>query len=352
MKKIIIERPGGYHRLKIIECSAPVPKDNEVLVEVCAAGVNFADIFIRLGLYKSAKEFVGWPITPGFEFAGNVLQCGRDVSGFAPDAAVFGLTRFGAYASHLCVTANQIYPVAPNSKFTAGQWAAFPAVFLTAYHGLFQNMALRAGMQILVHSAAGGVGGALVQLGKIAGCRITAVVGSSHKVDPVLALGADCVIDKSREDLWTRATQACPGGFDVVFDANGPATLKQSYRHLASSGKLVCYGFHSMLSTRAGIANYFKLVFEYLRVPRFNPLNMTQDNKSLIAFNLSYLFHRQDLLAEAMADLIKWVEEGNIKAPALQEFPFEQVADAHRALESGQTVGKLILKFAETKRIR
>jgi len=346
MKKIVIERPGGYRRLKIIECAPPKPRDHEILVEVLAAGVNFADIFIRLGLYKSAKEFVGWPITPGFEFSGKALQCGRDVSGIAQGAVVFGLTRFGAYASHLCVPADQVFSIGPNSKFTAEQWAAFPAVFLTAYHGLFQNIVLRAGMKILVHSAAGGVGGALLQLGKIADCRMTAVVGSSYKIDTALAFGADHVIDKSKEDLWAKAEDICPGGFDVVFDANGPATLKQSYRHLASSGKLVSYGFHSMLSTRAGVANYFKLIYQYLRVPRYNPLNMTQDNKSLIAFNLSYLLHRRDLLEEAMGDLINWVEAGKIKAPALQEFPCEKVADAHRALESGKTVGKLILKFA------
>jgi len=345
MKKIVIERPGGYQRLKLVEFAPPEPRDHEVLVEVIAAGVNFADIFIRLGLYKSAKQYVGWPITPGFEFSGKILQCGRDVSGISKGASVFGLTRFGAYASHLCVPADQVYPIGPNSKFTAKQWAAFPAVFLTAYHGLFQNIVLRAGMKILVHSAAGGVGGALLQLGKIAGCRMFAVVGASHKVDTALAFGADHVIDKSTEDLWTQAEAVCPGGFDVVFDANGPATLKQSYRHLASSGKLVSYGFHSMLCTRAGAASYFKLIYEYLRVPRFNPLNMTNENKSLIAFNLSYLFHRLDLLAESMGNLINWVEAGKIKAPALHEFPFEKVADAHRALESGNTVGKLILKF-------
>ncbi|CAB1055842.1 Alcohol dehydrogenase (EC [Olavius sp. associated proteobacterium Delta 1] len=346
MKKIVIERPGGYQRLKIIELAPPKPRDNEVLVEVFAAGVNFADIFIRLGLYKSAKEYVGWPITPGFEFSGTVLNCGRDVSGIAEGAAVFGLTRFGAYASHLCVPADQVYSIAENSKFTAEQWAAFPAVFLTAYHGLFQNIVLRAGMKILVHSAAGGVGGALLQLGKIADCRMTAVVGSSHKVDTALAFGADGVIDKSKEDLWAKAEEICPDGFDVVFDANGPATLQQSYRHLASNGKLVAYGFHTMLSTHGGFPNYFKLIYDYFRVPRFNPLDMTGDNKSLIAFNLSFLFHRMDLLEEAMQDLVNWVEKGKIQAPVLQQYPVEKVADAHRALESGKMVGKLILKFS------
>jgi len=122
--------------------------------------------------------------------------------------------------------------------------------------------------------------------------------------------------------------------------------LKQSYRHLAPSGKLVIYGFHSMLSKRGGFPNYFKLAYEYFRIPRWCPLNMTNENKSLIAFNLSYLFDRMDLLKESMQDLMKWVAEGKIQASALQAYPFEKVADAHRALESGKTVGKLILKFA------
>ena len=349
MKKIVIERPGGYRRLKIIECPLPAPQNNEVLVEVGAAGVNFADVFIRLGLYKSGKEFVGWPITPGFEFSGNILKCGPGVTEFAEGTPVFGVTRFGAYASHLCVPRHQVFVVPADSNFSSDEWAAFPTVFMTAYHGLFHNIVLRPEMKILVHSAAGGVGGALLQLGKIAGCRMTGVVGASHKVASALEWGAEVVIDKSREDLWAKARKICPEGFDVVFDANGPATLKQSYRHLAPSGKLVAYGFHSILSIRWGVANYFKLIYDYFRIPRFNPLNMTNDNKSLIAFNLSYLFNRADLLEEPMRELMKWVGEGKIKAPAVQSYPVDRVADAHRALESGQTVGKLILKFPATK---
>jgi len=345
VKKIVIERPGGYRRLQIREFENPAPGNNEVLVEISAAGVNFADIFIRLGLYKSAKEFVGWPITPGFEFSGRVLKCGPDVTDLNQGDRVFGLTLFGAYATHLCVPRDQVFSIAQDSKFSPDQWAAFPAVFLTAYHGLFQNFALRPGMKILIHSAAGGVGGALLQLGKIADCRMTGVVGATHKINTALECGADQVIDKSKEDLWARVREIAPDGFDVVFDANGPATLKQSYRHLAPAGKLVAYGFHSMLSTHGGVANYLKLIWQYLRVPRWNPLNMTQENKSLIAFNLSFLFHRKDLLQESMRDLVKWVAEGKIKAPALQPFPFEKAADAHRALESGTTVGKLILSF-------
>ena len=258
---------------------------------------------------------------------------------------VFGLTRFGAYATHLCVPREQVLLISEDSKFTPDQWAAFPTVFLTAYHGLFQNFVLRPGMKILVHSAAGGVGGALLQLGKIGECQMTGVVGSTHKVNSAFDCRADYVIDKSREDLWAKACEISPDGYDVVFDANGPATLKQSYNQLAPAGKLVAYGFHSVLSLYAGVPNYLKLLLQYFRVPRWSPLNMTQENRSLIGFSLSFLFHRTDLIKEAMQDLLKWVEEGKIKALVVHPFPFEKVADAHCALESGNSVGKLILKI-------
>jgi NADPH:quinone reductase-like Zn-dependent oxidoreductase len=198
-------------------------------------------------------------------------------------------------------------------------------------------------MVVLVHSAAGGVGGALLQLGKIAGCRMVGVVGASHKVDTAKRLGADAVIDKSREQLWTVAERLAPEGYDVILDANGVETLRQSYQHLAPAGKLVVYGFHTMLPRQGGRPNYAKLALDFLRTPRFNPLNLCNDNKSVLAFNLSYLFHKAEILREGMERLVGWVEAGRIQAPPVQTFPLERVAEAHRALESGDTVGKLVL---------
>ena len=131
MKKIVIERPGGYRQLKIKEFANPAPEKDEVLIEVSATGVNFADVFVRLGLYKSGKEFVGWPITPGFEFSGKVLKCGPDVSDLQEGTPVFGVTLFGAYSSHLCVPRHQVFAISDGSTFTPDQWAAFPTVFLT-----------------------------------------------------------------------------------------------------------------------------------------------------------------------------------------------------------------------------
>ncbi len=340
-RKVVIPRPGGYERLSLEPIGIPMPKAGEVVVATEAIGVNYADCVIRMGLYASAKEFVGWPITPGFEFAGTVIAVGEGVSGFAAGAKVFGVTLFGGYSTHVVVPQHQLFPL--PSKLEPAQAAGFPAVFLTAYYALFELAHPRPGANILVHSAAGGVGSALVQLGRVSGCRVVGVVGSSHKVETARAMGADVVIDKSREDLWRAAEKAAPKGYDVVLDANGVATLGQSYAHLASPGKLVIYGFHSMLPRQGGRPNWLKLAWDWLRTPRYNPLTLTNDNTSVLAFNLSYLFEQRHILDEAMTRMVTWVEEGKLVAPPVTRFALDKVADAHRAIESGTTVGKLVL---------
>jgi NADPH:quinone reductase-like Zn-dependent oxidoreductase len=341
MRKVVIPRAGGYDRLTLQMLADPTPAPDEVLVTTEAIGVNYADCVIRMGLYASAKEYVGWPITPGFEFAGTVTSVGSSVTDLAPGTRVLGVTRFGGYSTHVTVPRHQVFPL--PARFDMAQGAGFPTVFLTAYYALFELAHPRPGNTLLVHSAAGGVGGALLQLGRIAGCRTVGVVGSSHKVETARALGAHVVIDKSREDLWRAAEQAAPQGYDVVLDANGVSTLRESYRHLARPGKLVIYGFHSMLPRQGGRPNWVKLAADFLRTPRFEPLAMTNENVSVLAFNLSYLFEKREVLAEAMGRLLAWVDEGRIVPPPVTRFPLEHVAEAHRALESGSTVGKLVL---------
>lgn len=342
MKKVIIEKAGSYEQLKIREFPDPRPGKGEILIETRACGVNFADCCVRMGVYSSAREYVGWPITPGFEVTGIVKELGEGASRFVPGQRVLALTRFGGYATHLTVSEDFVLPLPDSLSFEEG--AAFPAVFLTAYYALFELAHARANDRILVHSAAGGVGSALVQLGKLAGCRVVGVVGSTHKVEPLKRLGLD-VIDKSRQDLWKEAEKLAPEGFDIILDANGPETLSESYQHLRAGGKLVVYGFHSFFTKGSGRPNWFKIAWDYLRTPRFNPLNMTNANHSILAFNLSYLFDRKDLLKEPLEKILSWIDEKKVALPLITPYPLERVADAHRALESGQTVGKLVLSI-------
>ena len=342
MQKIVIHKPGGYDRLVIEEHPDPAAGPDEVLIEVAAIGVNYADCVTRMGLYASARQYVGYPITPGFEVAGRVIRTGSAVHDLAEGTSVIAITRFDAYATRLVVKRHQVIPLPGALSMAEG--AAFPGVSLTAWFALFELAHPHAGDTMLVHSAAGGVGSMLVQLGKVAGCRVVGVVGASHKVTAVQALGADAVIDKSARPLWEEAERLSPDGYDVVLDANGVATLKQSYNHLAPVGKLVVYGFHSMLPRRGGIPHRLRLAWDYWRTPRFSPFSLTTHNRSVLGFNLSFLFDRTQTLQQGLRQLLQWLDEGRLTAPQVTTYPFERVADAHRDLESGQTVGKLVLE--------
>lgn len=347
MKKIVIDKAGNYERLKIQEFPDPKPGKREVLIEVYACGVNFADCVVRMGLYQSAKEFVGWPITPGFEVAGIIVDVGEDATRFEVGQKVIAMTLFGGYTTHLITAEDQVFALPEKLSFAEG--AAIPAVFLTAYYALFELAHPNEKDTLLIHSAAGGVGGALVQLGKVAGCRIIGVVGAPHKTDYVKSLGADEVIDKTSQDLWSEAKKLAPEGFDVILDANGAETLLKDYQHLASGGKLVVYGFHTMFTKGKGKPNWIKMFWDYWRTPKFNPFYMTADNHSILAFNLSYLMHKKELLTRAMNVLLILISEKQILLPSIKCYQFEDVAKAHYDLETGQTIGKLVLTTGANK---
>lgn len=343
MKKVVIHEAGGYDALRLETHPDLTAGPGEVRVSVRHIGVNFADCIVRMGLYASAKEYVGWPITPGFEVAGVVDALGEGVDGLALGDEVFAVTRFDGYATQVVVPRHQVFR--RPAALTSAEAAAFPSVHLTAWYALAELAHPRAGATLLVHSAAGGVGSALVQIGKAMGCRVVGVVGATHKVETSERLGADAVIDKSRDRLWRAAERHAPEGYDVVLDANGVETLKQSYAHLRPGGRLVVYGFHTMFRRGGrGRPSWPKLAKDWLRTPRFNPLDLTNDNKSVLAFNLSYLFDETHLLEAGMGDLFRWLAEGALVAPPVTEYPLENVAEAHRAIETGQTVGKLVLR--------
>jgi NADPH:quinone reductase-like Zn-dependent oxidoreductase len=244
------------------------------------------------------------------------------------------VTRFGGYATHVVVPRHQVFSL-PRG-WNAVEAAGFPTVFLTAWYALRRLANVRAGERLLVHSAAGGVGGALLQIARAVGAEAVGVVGGAHKVEAAVKQGAAEVVLKT--DDWRRR-----GPFDVVLDANGYATLRDSYAALAPGGRLVVYGFHSMLPRAGGRPSWGRLAWGWLRTPRFDPLDMTTSNRSVLAFNLSFLFHRADMLREALDELLGWADRGLLAPPPTRTFPLDAVAEAHRALESGATVGKLVL---------
>jgi len=337
-KRIIIQKPGSYNTFRFDNTPLEDPGPGEIQVEVKACGVNFADVCVRLGIYAAAKG--SYPICPGLEFSGLVKMGGKDSGTYRAGDRVFGVTRFGAYTTAINCPSEHLWHLPENWDSNRG--AAFPVAYLTAHYGLHTVGHLRKTDQVLIHSAAGGVGTALLHLLKVNGNTATGVVGRPEKLAMAKKAGAAYVIDKSTEDLWKRAEALSPGGYDMILDANGASTLKESFHHLGPAGRLLVYGFASMLS-HSGRKNLIKLIWTYLRTPRFDPFEMTGNNKTVSGFNLIYLFDEVTFFRRIMEKLLSLDKEGHLSPMPVTEFAFEDVVRAHQAIESGNTVGKLVL---------
>lgn len=337
---IEIKKPGGYDALTRVEGPIPIPKPNEVVIATQGCGVNYADGIIRMGLYASAKALHGYPITPGFEVSGTIHSIGNAVTDWSIGDEVIGLSLFNGYTSHLCLPADGVFKKPKALSFVEA--AGLPTVFLTAWWMVHRQVHPKPGDAWLVHSAAGGVGSALCQLGRLAGVRVIGVVGSPHKVAHAKAMGADEVIVRSNEPLWEMAHRYAPEGYQAVFDANGVDTLKGSYEHLAPTGCVVVYGFASMLP-KNGRINWLKLAWDWWRTPRFNPMKMTQQNRSVLAANLSFLQSHAPSLREGMQWLLTHFEQGTLVPLPTETYTLSEAQKAHQRIESGQTIGKLVL---------
>lgn len=384
-KCISIGRPGGMEQLRLIglregictlgynvrHVSPPpytpanitLPSDC-VIIKNEAFSVNYADCTIRWGLYESAKKFVGWPIVPGFDVAGTVERVSdasdvNDRHKLAVGDRVFGCTLFGAYSNRILIPQIQLRKI-PDCIDTFAQAAAFPAVSLTALYALHLagyfpicsgggSRSKFTNKSILIHSAAGGVGSFLVQMSKILGLFVVGVVGSSSKVKDAQSLGCDIVIDKSTENLWSVAEKASPNGYATIMDANGVSTLNESYDHLAPSGRLVVFGFHSNLPMGSDMLSpleWLRMAKKVALMPKFDAMDLTVSNKSVLGFNLSFFAEEVEILSDLFDQILVWIEEKKLKCPRVCEMSMENVAEAHTFIQSGKSSGKIVLTTA------
>ena len=370
---VSIGRPGGVEQLRLIRLkpgivtcgynikgqdipfSKPLVQDTDIPADCVvlrneAFSVNYADCCIRWGLYESAKEYVGYPIVPGFDIAGVVERVGSAATEWKAGDRVFGCSLFGAYSSKVLVPKIQIRKV--PTGITMAQAAALPAVSLTSLYALFlaghyPTKSLFTNKAILIHSAAGGVGSMLVQMAKIIGLSpVVGVVGRSSKVAAARVLGCDVVIDKSNEDLWAAAKAASPNGYSAIMDSNGVSTLAQSYEHLAMTGRLIVFGFHSNLPLGSDMLSpiqWIRMAARAKNMPQFNPMDMGSKNKAVLAFNISFFADEAEMMMVLFDQVCKWLEEGKLECPRVVEMHMRDIAEAHDLIQSGTTVGKLVL---------
>jgi NADPH:quinone reductase-like Zn-dependent oxidoreductase len=373
---IVIGRPGGVEQLRLVTLKPSIAtcgynvegqdlpftkailQDNDVppdcvVIKNEAFSVNYADVVIRWGLYESAKEHVGYPIVPGFDIAGVVEKVGSKVSKLKVGDRVFGCTLFGAYSSRVLVPEMHLRKI--PSDLSIAQAASLPTVSLTALYALFlagqyPTPSRFNNKAILIHSAAGGVGSLLVQMSKVLGLSpIVGVVGRTSKVEAAKALGCDVVIDKSQEDLWESAKAASPNGYAAIMESSGIATLQNSYDHLAFTGRLVVFGFHTNLpmgKDSLSPMEWIKMARKASKMPKFDPMEMGVANKAILAFNLSLFANEREMLSGLFDTIMEWVEQGKIQCPRVVEMNMKKIADAHDLIQSGTTVGKLILNTA------
>jgi synaptic vesicle membrane protein VAT-1 len=341
MKCIVVAAPGGPEVLKLIHKPNPIPGSGEYLISVRASGVNFADSIARQGLYAAAKG--KYPLVPGFDFAGVIDAKGENTNKFEVGDRVYGFTLFGGYSSHHISKSEFIRKIPDHLSFVEA--ASLPTAHLTAYHILHNAAHIRPSETVLVHSAAGGVGLALVQQAKLAHCKVIAVVGNASKLETPRQFGADHVFVHD-SNLWRKIDKVVPNGIDASFDANGITTLKPAFARLRCGGRLIIFGFAEMLSKNK-TSSILQLAWNYLRIPKFSPFSMTSKNKALIGVNLAFLGERLDLATIAMNTIDQWARDGSIQCPPICEIPIENVEDAHRLIESGTSAGKIILIFGE-----
>jgi NADPH:quinone reductase-like Zn-dependent oxidoreductase len=334
VKQLVIARHGGPDVLEIREAPEPALTPGGVRIRVRAAGLNFSDILARQGLYPDAPKP---PCTTGYEVAGVVEAVAPGVETPGPGDRVVATTRFGGQSEIVVVPAARVFPLPAGWSFEEG--AALPVVYLTAHHMLVRVAAARPGESVLVHAAAGGVGLAVAELGKILQLRVIGLC-SAAKHEVLRRYGVEPL--DGRDPRWPEAVRrAAPGGVDVILDAVGGDSWRQGYRLLAPGGRVVCFGASPL--SRPGGRHLLAALWQLLRFPRFGPLALMSDNRTVAGVNIGHLWDRDAMMRPQIAALLRYAAEGRIKPRVDRAFPLADAAAAHRYIQERKNVGKVVL---------
>jgi NADPH:quinone reductase-like Zn-dependent oxidoreductase len=336
MRQAVIVRHGAPDVLQVREAPDLTPGKGELRIAVRAAGVNFADVLARMGLYPDAPKP---PVVVGYEVAGHVDAVGAGVVDHREGDHVLALTRFGGYADQVVVPAPFAFAI-PDAMHDADA-AAIPVNYLTAFLALYKIANLTAGDTVLIHGAGGGVGIAATQLAKL---RDATIIGtaSSGKHDAIRRQGVDHAIDYRQADVVSEVRRLTNGrGVDVVLDPIGGASFADSYRLLAPLGRLVMYGASSIASGER--RSVWRALTTLARMPSFKPLSLMNRNRGVFGLNLGHLWEQQRQLADAMTLLLREVNADRLRPVVARTFPLDRAADAHRFMQSRSNIGKVVL---------
>jgi NADPH2:quinone reductase len=320
MKRIQVTELGGPEKMQLAEVPTPTPGSKQALVRIAAAGVNFIDVYFRIGLYKADL-----PVTLGNEGAGTVEAIGPDVTEVAVgDRVAYAMAR-GSYAEYALVPSAMLVKIPGHVDFPTAAAAMLQG--MTAHYLTHSTYPLKSGDSCLVHAAAGGAGGLIVQMAKMLGARVFGTVSTEEKARIAREHGVDEAILYTQQDFEAEVKRLTGGrGVDVVYDSVGKTTFEKSLNSLRPRAMMALFGQSSG------------------PVPPFDP-GILNAKGSLFLTRPSlghYVQNREELLWRA-GDVLGWIDSGKLKLRIDRTYPLTQVAQAHRDLESRQTAGKLLL---------
>ena len=327
----MLSRHGGPEVLRITEVPKPEPKRGEVRVRIRIIGINFAEILSRRGVYGWAPKM---PYTLGMEAFGEIDAIGDGVTDRRPGDRVIVGTQFGTYAEYISIPAGRT--LTPPGGFTDEECAAYAVPYLTAWIGLMEMARLRTSDTVLITSAAGGVGTAAIQIAKRFGATVVGAAGA-NKQQRIRELGADAAIDYDQ-----RGWDAQLPPLNVVLEMRGGSVYRAAVRHLAPMARVVVAGASEAFPRTRNPIALLKALREF---PRPNLQKMLKRSYGIMSFHVGYLLDSGAVLPQ-WSDLVHFTEKHGIRPVVGQQFDFDHIADAHRALEERRNVGKVIVRMA------
>jgi len=322
MRAVVCETWGGPELLRVREVPPPVPKPDQVLIKVHAAGVNFPDTLIIRNLYQLKPEL---PFTPGSEVGGEVIAVGEAVSTFKPGDRVIGLCVLGGYAEEVVADAKLTLPIPDDVSYEVA--AGLMMAYATSWLGVRDRGTVKPGETMLVLGASGGVGLAAVEIGKAVGARVVAAASSDEKLAVCIAHGADAVINYATEDLRAAIKRTCPAGLDVILDPVGGPYTEAAFRSIAWRGRLLIVGF------TAGTVPSLAMNLPLLK------------NASIIGVMYGGFPQREpEAHAACAAELFGWLRAGKIRPLISNTYTLDEAPEALRVMASRTVQGKIVFK--------
>lgn len=335
IKQVVITKAGGFDVLKVRERAKFAVGPDDVSIQVKAAGINFADIMARQGLYPDAPKL---PCVVGYEVAGIVESVGERVTRVKAGQRVMALTRFGGYSEQVSVPDAQVIPLPESLGFEEA--ASLPVAFCTAFQ-LIQMGGLHRGESILIHNAGGSVGLALLDIARHIGA-VTFGTASSGKHPFLKERGLNHAIDYRNED-WTKVLKELTQGkgVELITDPLGGNESRKCYKALRATGRLGMFGMST--ATESGLSGKLRLLATAIKIPFFHPIDLMNQNKGVFGVNMGHMWHEPDKVLENLKATLEGYEAGWVRLALDKSFSFEQAGAAHEYIETRQNRGKVVL---------